>query len=231
MADELTPNYGILLPKPSDTMSQKLTPSVPGLSQNLRDAFEAFEAAANPTIIASPPLPQTGDYAVGDRIFLSHASYRSSFILLSKDPAWGWVWRPVQAGLSPWRTIPSTAIIDSNYELHPTLTFGSALDNKGNCYWRGAIRKKTVGLPNHDSQNIFATLPAGLRHATSGMFTLAIDPATPQSDTGLEGYKGGRWYIQNDGYNSLRFHNPASGQDIHFTGIEYVASERHYYGA
>lgn len=230
MADELTRNYGILVPKASDTMNQQVNPAVPGLVQNLRDGFERIEVAANPTVVSAPPLPQTGNYNIGDRVFLSDVNYRSSFILLSKSP-WGWVWRPVQAAMAPWITVPSSAYsgIDGGYIAHPTKPLQFSLDNKGNCYWRGAIRKALLGLPNDDSKTIFASLPNGLRHHTSGMYTLAIDPATPQTDTGNIGFKGGRWYIDKTGGNSLRFHNAGSAQDIYFDGVEYVCSNLYYY--
>lgn len=232
MADEFTSNYGMLCPKESDTMSQQLTPAIPGLAQNLRDAWETLEKSANPDVIANPPLPQSGSYDIGDRVYLSHASYQSSFILIAKDAFWGWIWRPIQTGLAPWITVTSAVFqgpSGPDFQLHPTIPFQFTLDNKGNCYWRGAIRSVVSGIVTNSSLGIFAVLPSGLRNATSGMYTLTLDPATPQTDTGLLGYKGGRWYIQNDGYNSLRFHNTTNSQNIYFTGIEYVVSDRYYF--
>lgn len=224
MADELTRNYGILCPKPTDSMAQ----GVPPLVQNLRDAFERIEAAANPNVVTT--LPQSGTYNIGDRVYYSPT--QSSFILLSKDPAWGWIWRPVQAAISPWRAVPVSAFsgVDAaGYGPHATRPLQIALDNRGNCHWRGAISKSTVGLPNNNSITIFANLPNGLRHHTNGMYTLAIDPATPQTDTGITGYKGGRLYVDVTGYTSFRFHYASSAQHIYFDGIEYPCSLLHYY--
>lgn len=232
MADELTTNYGFLCPKPLDTMSQRVALPNPFLSQNLRDVYERIEAAANPTVIANPPLPQVGNYELGDRVYLSNASYQSSFILISKSATWGWIWRPVQASYSPWIDVPASAISGADsagWGQHPTRKFAFMLSNKGNCHWRGALRKTVVGLPNLNSLEILASLPNGLKHHTNGLYTLAIDPATPQADLGLIGYKGGRWYSQSDGYNSLRFHNAGTAQDVYFDGVEYVASSTHYY--
>lgn len=229
MADELTPNYGLLAPKSTDTMSQNLTPTVPGLVQNIRDTFERIESAANPTIVAST-LPQAGSYNIGDRVYLT--SFLSSFILIAKDSNWGWIWRPVQAAISPWTNVGTGAFSGpdaSGYVTHPTAPLAFALDNKGNCYWRGAIRKSVLGLPNTTSLAILNTLPNGLKHHSSGFYTVAIDPATPQSDTGVNGYKGGRWYIQPNGYNDFRFFNASSAQDFYVGGIEYVCSSLYYY--
>jgi hypothetical protein len=232
MVDEFTANYSMLCPKPVDTMSQRIAVPDPFLAQNIRDAFERIEAAANPAIVAAPPLPSAGNFRIGDRLYLSDATYRSSFVLLSKDANWGWIWRPIQAAIGPWHTIPGSAFNgpdSATWASHPTKPLQVALSNKGHCHWRGAIRKSTVGLPNNNSLEIFANMPNGIKHHTVGMYTLAIDPATPQSDVSLAGYKGGRWYIQPDGYNSLRFHNATTAQDVYFDGLEYVVSNMHYY--
>lgn len=232
MADEFTTNYGVLLPKTTDTMSQQLSPATPNLVQNIRDAFETWEKAANPDVISVPPLPQSGTYKIGDRVYLSDASYQSSFILISKDAVWGYIWRPVQAAMAPWITVPNTAFSGAQvagWANHSTKPLQFSLDNKGNCFWRGAIRKSTAGLTNENSMAILATLPNGLKHHTEGMYTLAIDPATPQSTTGIAAYRGGRWYIRPDGYNSFRFHNSDSAQDVYFNGVEYVCSSAFYF--
>lgn len=215
MAD-FTPNYNIRLPAPNESMKD--------VNLFLTNPFKAFEKAANPTIVSTSALPQSG-HKVFDRIYCSAAGYESCFILLSNEPNWGYIWRPVQSAISPWYDIPATAIQDSDYELHPTYKLQIALDNMGHCYWRGAIRKKIAGLPNGDSKAIFHTLPNGLRHHTDGIYHIAIDPVTGTSDTGLNAFKGGRFFIRTDGYTSFRFNGGATAQNIFMNSIEYPCSE------
>lgn len=230
MADELTRNYLLLCPKSVDTMSQQLSPATPNLVQNIRDAFERFEVAANPIVVTS--LPQAGNYNVGDRVYLNLAPYNSTFILYSKNPFWGWVWRPIYSGIAPWTTVPTAAFngpTSVGWSVHATNPLQFALDNKGNCRWRGAIKFSSVGLGTSTSWNIFATLPIGLRHHTSGFYGLAIDPATPQTDTGIGAFKSARLYVGSDGSSSVKTFNAATAQNVYFDNIQYPCSVAYYY--
>lgn len=232
MADDLTTFYSMLKPKTSDTMSQKVAPETPNLSQNLRDCFERMEKAANPDVILTGVLPQAGNYNIGDRVFLQGTN-EGSYILLSKDALWGYIWRPIQKGIAPWVDVPVTAFNGADsvgWTSNVTYPLQYTLDNKGNCYWRGGMTYFSVGLPVAQTKVIFASLPIGLRHHTSGQYMLATDPITPRSTTGIAAFRAARWYIQNDGYNSFRFFGSAESRHVFFDSVEYVCSTEYYYG-
>lgn len=220
MPDELTPNYEMYLPTDNDSMTEP--------DRFLSDTWDVIEAAANPPIEPTSTLPQAGDYKVGDRVFCSHTNYTSSFLLYSRDPNWGFVWRPVQAAISPWTNVPNTAFLDTDYQSEVARPLQFALDNKGNCYWRGVIQKKVAGLPDAESKEILYNLPDGLRHHASGMYSLAVEEVTEEDTPGIGAFKGARWYIQFDGYNSFRFHNAEEAEFVHMTGIEYCCSNNVY---
>jgi hypothetical protein len=223
-----TPNYGFFLPTGEDSMSD--------VKKNITDSFKTIEPRNNITVIPSGGvLPQTGDYNIGDRIFrddprsgFASGLYPSVYILICKDPVWGWHWRPVQAVISPWVTIPATAINNVLFELHPTFKFQIALDSKGMCYWRGAIRSKVVGITPNSSMIIFNDVPVALRAGFDVLHSVVLSPAT--GTTGRPGYVGGRMGINADGSGSFRFFNSATVvQNIWFNGLMYPNSQRLYY--
>lgn len=228
MADEYTSNYNFFLPKGSDSMAL--------VEKNITDAFKAIEPRNDVTVIGNQlPLPQSGSYNVGDRVFrndtVTGTTWPSSYILICKDANWGWHWRPVQQILSPWVTVPATAIdLTTDWELHPTIKFEIALDSRGWCHWRGAIRRKTAGIPVGTTFNIFKNIPLGIRPNVKFMHTIALSPITG-SALGKAGNIGGRLYMQNDGYSSFRFFNSANGvsQNIWLDGLHYNNSDSWYY--
>lgn len=222
VTSEFTPNYDMPCPTPDDSMAD--------VGTFLNDSLNKLEAAANPTQIIGTPgaLPTTGSYKVGDRIYL--ASDQSSYILFDNSSTWGLIWRPIQAAISPWTTVPDTAFYAGALcQQHPTNPWQYALDNKGNCHWRGALRLKTGNtFPNNDPRADFANLPAGLRKKAYGNYLLCLDPATPESDVGLNGFKAAAWQHTENGGHYITYYNAASAQDVWFTSVWYEASEMYF---
>lgn len=220
MADEFTPNYSLFLPKPGDSMSD--------VRKNLTNTFEKLSTRADPTVIAAGgPLPQVGNYEIGDRVTRIKSAdpfdHTSSFILVCKDTNWGWHWRPVQSVLSPWITVPNTAIDNVNWSLNATYPPQIALDSKGFVHWRGCITYN-ASINNMTSFFPFKNIPVGLRPNSEFFHTIPVDPIN--SGTGLTGYKGGRLKMDPTGVAQFLFFNTAATtvRNAWLTGLEYWAS-------
>lgn len=229
MADEFTSNYNFFLPKGSDLMSD--------VKKNITDNFKIIEPRNDITVIAAEGvLPQAGDYEIGDRVFRDdvlggpNITWPSTYLLVCKDANWGWHWRPIQQIMSPWVTIPATAINDANFEMHPTSPLQMALDSRGFCHWRGSVRRTTPGIPNATSFNVFKTVPEGIRSNTTFMHTIALSPITG-SATGKPGNISGRFFMNSSGVSSIRTFNTNNGvsQNIWFDGLNYNNSAHWYF--
>lgn len=226
MADEFTPNYGFFLPKDTDSMAD--------VEKNITTTFEKLSTRADPTVIpAGNPLPQVGDYEIGDRVFRQDLddgiTYPSSYLLVCKDNNWGWHWRPIQTILSPWVSLSSSIWATSDFEIHPTYGLQIAINNRGFCHWRGAIRKPTPNIPEDTLFESFKNIPVGLQPNTSILHTLAVSPIVGGS--GKSGYVGGRFFIRDDGYNTMKFFNTnnVSSQTVWFTNLRYNNSAGFYF--
>lgn len=221
MADEFTPNYGLFLPKPSDSMAD--------VRKNLTDSFEKLSTRADPTVIANGgALPQVGDYEIGDRVVrlketVNSFDLSSSFILVCKDANWGWHWRPVQQILSPWINIPASALEGAGWSLNATYPPAIALDSRGFVHWRGAVTFN-ASIANMTTFFPFKTVPVGLRPNTDFFHTIPVDPIN--SGTGLTGYKGGRLRMDPDGLFQLVFFNTfgTTVRNAWLTGLNYWSS-------
>jgi len=221
--------YPFFYPDSSDSMSD--------VKKNLTDNFKIIEPRNNITIIpAGGDLPQAGDYEIGDRVFRNDVAggntWPSNYLLVTKDINWGWHWRPIQQIISPWVTVPATCIENTfDWELHPLKHFQIALDSRGWCHWRGAIRTKVPGIVTNTSEVVFKNIPKGIRPSLNFMHTLAVNPI--MSGTGKAGYVGGRMYFDNLGYSSLRFSNTNNGisQNVWLDGLHYNNSAHWYFNA
>lgn len=221
MADEFTPNYGLFKPKPSDSMAD--------VEKNLTETFEKLSTRADPTVIANGgALPQVGDYEIGDRVIRMKTvanpfDHTSSFLLVCKDANWGWHWRPIQQILSPWVTLPASAISDGNWSLNATYPPAIALDSRGYVHWRGAITYN-ASINNMTSFFPFKNVPVGLRPNTEFLHVLPVDPVN--SGVGLTGYKGGRMRMEPDGDTQFLFFNTAATtvRNAWLTGLNYWSS-------
>lgn len=226
-----TDNYGLYLPVETDSMADVAT--------NITNSLDILEPRGDPTVIAAgDPLPQVGDYELGDRVFrndlrdLSVArTYPSIYILVCKSAVWGWHWRPVQQNISPWIDLPTGVVSHADYEIHPSHPVSVALDSKGWCHWRGAFRKKTVNIPEFSSINVLNNIPVGLRPALRLMHSVPVSPAV--SGTGEGGFVGGRFYMNELGESSFRFANTnnATSQVFWMTTLKYQNCKGVFYGA
>jgi hypothetical protein len=222
-----TTNYRFFMPDPSDSMAD--------VKKNITDNFKIIEPRNDVTVIAAGgALPQAGSYNIGDRVFRADAAvsptWPSIYILVCKDANWGWHWRPVQQILSPWVSVPSTVINNSDYEIHPSRPFQIALDSRGWCYWRGNLRKITAGIPTGTQVNFLKTVPEGIRPNTTFKSTLAVTPYTGSS-TGQAGNISGRLSMTETGTISGVFFNTNNGvsQNIWLDNVSYNNSAGFYY--
>lgn len=225
---EYTANYNLYMPTEDESMAD--------VAVNITDNFEILLNRANPTVVAAGgDLPQVGSYELGDRVFRADAatttSYPSSYILVCKDATWGWHWRPVQELISPWISVPATAIAHADYEIHPTYPLQIAYDSRGWCHWRGSVRKKVANIPEDVTTTIFNSLPDGLRPTTNLMHSAPVTPVV--TSTTEAGYAGSRIFINSTGVNTMRFFNTnnATSREFWFTGFKYQPSLGFYYSA
>lgn len=222
-------NYPFFYPTSSDKMSD--------VKKNITNNFKLIEPRNDITVIAAgAPLPQAGNYEIGDRVFRNdpagNGTWPSNYLLVTKDANWGWHWRPIQQNISPWIDIPSTAIEDTtNWELHPTNKFQIALDSRGWCHWRGMLRTKTPGITPASSLIVLKAIPTGIRPGLNFMHTVSVSPIV--SAAGKAGNVAGRIYINNEGYSSFRFFNTGNGvsQNACLDGLHYQNSSHWFYGA
>lgn len=228
---DFTSNYNMFLPTELDSMGD--------VKLNLTDSFKKLASRADPIVIpAGNPLPQSGDFEVGDRVFRNDPidtssltySWPSTYLLVCKDADWGWHWRPIQQIMSPWVDVPASAInLSTDYEIHPTYKLQIALDSKGWCHWRGAIRKKTANIPVATSLNIFKVIPRGIRPGVRIMFPCSVTPVV--SGTGKAGNVSGRFFCSEVGFSSFRLFNTnnATSQEIWLDGVQYNNSDSYFF--
>jgi hypothetical protein len=218
-----TPNYGLNKPDPSDAMNNFET----WLNAN----WDIITAATAPP--SGTTLPQSGAYDVGDRFYKSDT--KSIYILVCKDANWGWYWRPIQDALSPWFTIPTTAMNIAGWTLNPVTANPAAiaLDNRGKCYWRGVIGPSTGNIPRAASQNVFLPIPAGIRPRQRGAHMLGHETlAVNSTATSLQSYQGARIFISDDptAFVTVRcFGGTADFNRVHLSGVQYAAGTGLYW--
>lgn len=181
-----TPFYGLVKPEPTDTMSS--------FDTQINPNWDKLTDAVSPN--SGTTLPQSGTYNIGDRFYKSDT--QSIYILVLKDANWGWHWRPVQDAISPWLTIPSTALNDAAWTLNPVAAnpFAIALDNRGRCHWRGVIGTITGNFTRNTSPQVLKPVPTGIRIRESGVFMCGHETLTVStSTTSLQGYQGARIFL------------------------------------
>lgn len=191
-----TPNYGLV--RPTD-----------GRNGTTDDAMNAFDVQINPNwdkLVDIPApnsgaaLPTAGAYNLGDRFYLT--TTQSIYILVCKDANWGWYWRPVQDAISPWFTVPNTAMAIAGWTLNPVAAHPMkiALDNRGKCYWRGIIGIAAGTFARNSSIGVFYPMPIGIRPRQQGAYMLGHETlAVNTTATSLQSYQGARIFIDHDG--------------------------------
>lgn len=163
----LTPNYGLLKPATSDSMAAFQT--------NFNDNWDRINGIPAPNIITGA-LPQVGSYNVGDRVFRTNDN--SIYILVTKDATWGWFWRPVHAAIAPWITVPTAVNVAGapwSFAFDVNNPFAISLDNRGNCYWRGAVGVTSGLITRNSSITLTVNMPTGILPRQSSMYLLGHD--------------------------------------------------------
>lgn len=223
MPDVPTTNYGLIKPDPASAMSNT--------TLYLNNNWDKITALPGSTVITGA-LPQTGAFNIGSRVFRTNDN--SSYILVSKDAFWGWFWRPIQAAISPWFPVPATAIILAPWSatIEAGNPFAIALDNKGNCHWRGALGVTSGNIPNNALTNVLAQVPVGIRPRENAIYQLGFFDFGAAAGDIME-Y---RIFISSGGVTSVRgqtiFGTLATVTKMHFTGkVRYAIGNALYAGA
>lgn len=226
MVDEFTDNYGFFIPKPADSMAD--------VRKNITNTFETIAPVAEPTIIsAGNPLPQVGDYNIGDIVFRDDpdvlSDYPSSYILTSQDSDWGWYWRPIQKAIAPWFALSVDNISNADFDYSTSPGLRISQDYFGNCHWRGCITyvPGAGGIPI-GKMDVFKLIPEGIRPNIDIKFTCGVSPVASAS---LNKYMGAVIDIRSDGTSFIRTFGTDNGvaKVIWFDGLVYNNAREHYY--
>lgn len=228
--DEFTPNYNLYLPKNSDLMSD--------VKKNITDNFKKISDAAIPFLVTpGQPLPQSGAFEIGDRVFrndpmnaeVSPATWPSSYILVVKDDNWGWVWRPIQNTLAPWINVPATAVKNASWQISTTHPFQITMDTRGRCHWRGAINIKTGTMAQFTNYDLLQTIPELMRPSGyTPVFSAAVTPIG--TSTGIQGYSGSKITLNPDGTSVFRSFYNATSTTIWLESIFYTCGKGYWHG-
>jgi hypothetical protein len=223
-----TPNYKLNKPdiKSGDLMSDYNT----WLNSN----WTTLQSATGPEG-SGTSLPTSGVYNLGDRFYKTDT--KSIYILICKDADWGWYWRPIHDAISPWVTVPDTAMNLAGWGLNvvPAKPMQIAFDNRGECYWRGIIGVTSGTIPRGVSHAVFKLLPQGLRPRERGAYMLGHETLAVGTDgTSLTSYQGARIFISEDptANPTVRcFGGTAEFNRVHFGGAVQYASGTGIYTA
>jgi hypothetical protein len=203
------------------------------------DLMSTFEIWLNQnwdkiTDVPAPPsgaaLPQVGAFNIGDRFYLT--TTQSIYILVVKDADWGWHWRPIQDGISPWVTIPSSVLNLGGWTVNPVVAdpFQIAMDHRGHVYWRGVIGTTPGNITRFVNHNALKQIPFGLRPREDSAYMLGHEPLATAGTT-TQSYQGARIYIPTGAtLCSIRAHGgTADINRIWFGGnINYAAGTAQY---
>lgn len=220
-----SPNYRLNLAKPNELMSD--------FELWINSNYTKLEGIPAPPVIATPELPTSGAYETGDRIY--HTATSSIYICVCNDVKWGLWWRPVQAAMSPWVDVPTTAVKDTglwNIQFSPTRPLQIALDNQGRGHWRGIIRYiGGAAIAKNTSYAIFYEMPFGFRPRETDNYFVGHQTL----NLGTTDWEGVRVYISDDAMNEITLRaqggDPASVtiNQFYFNGcIQYAIGSGHY---
>jgi phage replication-related protein YjqB (UPF0714/DUF867 family) len=218
-----TPQYRLNEPMSVDFMSDYET----WINYN----WEKLSRAPAP--LSGTTLPQSGPFNVGDRFYKTDT--KSIYVLVVKDAAWGWHWRPVHDAISPWLTVPTTVMKIAGWTLNPTPAnpFQIAMDNRGRVYWRGIIGFTAGSMSRGVSYGLFGPPPIGIRPRGAGTFMLGHETLAVSSvATSLQGYQGARIFIPNDGVSDSTvrcFGGNADFNRVHLAGVAYAAGSNMFW--
>ena len=201
----VTPNYGFNKPAQNDLMREFET----WINAN----WDKMTNMVSAPIIATADLPQTGSYVIGSRVY--HQATKSIYILVAKDVDWGWHWRPIQAGISPWVNVPANAIALSPWvvNLDPTKPFQIALGNGAyGLFMRGVIGVTSGQITQNTNYSVFKPLPLALSPRSNTEFMVGHE-ALSVDGFGYNAWQGARIKIGKLPSNVLRV-RAEGGKDV-----------------
>lgn len=207
-----TPQYQLNLATPVDYMSDFET--------WINSSYEKLRKATGP--LSGSTLPQSGPFDLGDRFYLT--TTKSIYILIVKDANWGWHWRPVHDAISPWLTVPATALNLGTWTINPVGAnpLAIAFDHRGKCYWRGVVGITAGTIPRNVTHFVLKPLPDGLRPRQRGAFMVGHETLAVGVDgTLLTAYQGARVYFSEDPTTEVGvrcFGGSAEFNRVHFGG-------------
>lgn len=223
MPETPTPNYALAKPEMSDLMSD--------FDTWLNENWAKIEDAVSPP--SGTTLPQAGTYDIGDRFYKSDT--KSIYILVCKDANWGWHWRPVQDAISPWLTVPATAINNAAWTINPVGAnpLAIAMDNRGKCYWRGVIGAVAGTIPRATTHFPLKQLPDGIRPRQRGAYMCGHETlAVGNNGANFDSWQGARIFISDAAADlvSVRcFGGTAEFNRIHLGGsVQYAVGTGKY---
>lgn len=148
-----TPNYDLNEPLPTDQMGDFET----WLNANWTKLTGVNKFAVY------PELPTSGNFKVGDRVI--RQVDKSAYVCICNDRNWGIFWRPIQAPISPWRTIGDGIVLDGNWSVADAdRPLQCAIDHNGLIHWRGLIKWVGSGsIGKGVSNKPFQNLPDGIQ--------------------------------------------------------------------
>lgn len=220
---EQAPFYTLNIATPDDPMSDFET--------WINSSWDKLTDAASPN--SGTTLPSSGNYNIGDRFYKSNT--QSIYILICKDPNWGWHWRPVQDAISPWKVVPTTCLADASWTLNPVAAnpFAIAFDNRGKCYWRGVIGPSSGNIARNQSHFIFKKLVGGLIPRQTSTYMLGHSTLAVGTDgTNLNSYQGARVYIPGNATENISircFGGTADYNRVRFAGVNYAPGTGRYF--
>ncbi len=218
-----TSNYFLNTPTPSDSMADFET----WLNSN----WEKLRKATGP--LSGSTLPQSGPWNIGDRFYYTPTN--SIYILVTKDTNWGWYWRPVQDAISPWFTVPNTAMNISGWTLSKVgaKPVAIALDNRGKCYWRGTVGPTSGNITRNSSVALFKPLPDGIRPRQRSTFMCGHETVSVGIDGTLaNSFQGARVFLSENPITNgtvRAFGGTADFNTIHFNGVNYAVGIGKYW--
>lgn len=224
-----TTHLKLFLPTPNYPMSD--------VKRCLTDNFKKISDFAEvPVISWGQPLPQSGDYEVGSRVYQNGDGgiiLGSSYVLVCKDENWGWHWRPIQAKLSPWVNLTNNVFnAGTPFVTSTTYPLALAFDNRGQIWWRGAIQY-TGGatIPPALDYSVFKALAAGIKPSSPVAQFLPGNPVSGGA-TGVLAYIGGYFQLQPNGTSVVTVTNTDTNTvRLWFTAMTYWAAEAYDTGA
>ena len=168
-------------------------------------------SVARPVVTGTNP-PVAGTYNLYERVY--NSTVKDVWMLVTKDPNWGEIWRPTFKALGPWATIPNSVMRIANWStaIDANSPFQIALDNRGRCFWRGLLGT-TGTTDNAIDYPICNDVPVGIRPARNAWMPLGLGKLNLAA-SGFGMFQGAALYFAKSGASAdwlLRVRGGAAG--------------------